>query len=149
MYCCFFDLRLRSDHNIGDTGAAALAKALASGQCQLESLGLHCSLFIEGESMRVLPHSLLGQGLSFPQLLCVGGGRGRGVDADRLRVYSCVLTCARNESANHIGDAGGVALAKALESGRCQLETLMLWGESMRVLHDCIAELGHFFVRLP
>ena len=41
-----------------------------------------------------------------------------------------------------------MALAKALESGRCQLETLILWGESMRVLHVLLT-LGISFVRLP
>ena len=34
---------------------------------------------------------------------------------------------------NRIGDAGAVALGKALESGQCQLKSLDLDGESMRL----------------
>ena len=43
-----------SGNGIGDAGAVALAKALGSGQCQLKSL------ILEGESMCLLPHALLG-----------------------------------------------------------------------------------------
>ena len=38
--------------------------------------------------------------------------------------------CGMDATGNGIGDAGGVALAKALESGQCKLESLDLTGES-------------------
>ena len=41
-----------------------------------------------------------------------------------------VLMCGWDASENNIGDAGAVALAKALESGQCKLESLNLAGES-------------------
>ncbi len=74
-------------NHIGDTGGVALAKAVESGRCQLTDLDLAC------KSKRVLPHALLGLGLSFPaaavMVRSVGytwaGGRGRRIDADRLR----------------------------------------------------------------
>ena len=53
------------------------------------------------------------------------------LDAERLRVSCCCfLMCGMDATDNGIGDAGGVALAKALESGQCQLESLDLSGES-------------------
>ena len=41
-----------------------------------------------------------------------------------------VLMCGWDASVNKIGDAGAVALAKALESGQCKLESLNLGSES-------------------
>ena len=41
--------------------------------------------------------------------------------------------CGWDASGNGIGDAGAVALAKALESGQCQLQSLVLACESMRL----------------
>ena len=38
--------------------------------------------------------------------------------------------CGMDATANGIGDAGAVALAKALESGQCKLESLNLDSES-------------------
>ena len=53
------------------------------------------------------------------------------LDAERLRVSCCgFLMCGMDATGNGIGDAGAVALAKALESGQCQLESLILVGES-------------------
>ena len=57
------------------------------------------------------------------------------LDAERLRVSCCCfLMCGMDATATDIGDAGAVALAKALESGQCQLESLFLSGESLCVL---------------
>ncbi len=75
---------------IGEAAAVALAKALETGHCQLKRL------FIHGESMRVLPHALLGLGLSFLAVaamrlvggVCVAGG---GVDG-ALMLTDCVCT---------------------------------------------------------
>ena len=41
--------------------------------------------------------------------------------------------CGWDASVNGIGEAGAVALAKALESGQCQLTTLKIYCESMRL----------------
>ena len=47
---------------------------------------------------------------------------------------------------NDISDAGAVALAKALESGQCQLETLNLSSESTLILaFSCVAVVACFF----
>ena len=43
-------------------------------------------------------------------------------------VYGCCVSLA--DADNYISDAGAVALAKALESGQCQLKRLHLNGES-------------------
>ena len=51
--------------------------------------------------------------------------------------------CGRDAPGNDIGDAGVVALAKALESGRCQLESLDLGCESV-CLATCDAGLCAF-----
>ena len=51
--------------------------------------------------------------------------------------------CGMDATVNGIGDAGAVALAKALESGQCQLQSLDLRGESMR-LAACAAGLWAF-----
>ena len=60
------------------------------------------------------------------------------LDAERLRVSCCcVLMCGMDATGNDIGDAGAVALAKALESGQCQLESLDLASESV-----CLAACG-------
>ena len=48
---------------------------------------------------------------------------------------------------NGIGDAGAVALAKALESGQCQLKSLDLFSESV-CLAACGAGLCAFSFRL-
>ena len=54
------------------------------------------------------------------------------LDAERLRVSCCCfLMCGMDATDNRIGEAGAVALAKALESGQCQLQSLDLAGESM------------------
>ena len=53
--------------------------------------------------------------------------------ADRLRVdYDDV-------AGNGIGERGAVALARALESGRCQLMSLSLGGESRMFAYLCVA----------
>ena len=44
---------------------------------------------------------------------------------------TAVLMCGLGASGNRIGDAGAVAVAKALESGQCQLQSLDVGGESM------------------
>ena len=60
------------------------------------------------------------------------------LDAERLRVTCCCfLMCGMDVTGNGIGDAGAVALAKALESGQCQLKSLDLHGESV-----CLAACG-------
>ena len=41
-----------------------------------------------------------------------------------------LCVCGWDAVDNRIGDAGAVALAKALESGQCKLESLNLDGES-------------------
>ena len=41
--------------------------------------------------------------------------------------------CGLGASDNGIGEAGGVVVAKALESGQCQLQSLDLRCESMRL----------------
>ena len=41
--------------------------------------------------------------------------------------------CGMDATDNGIADAGAVALAKALESGQCQLKSLDLSRESMRL----------------
>ena len=66
------------------------------------------------------------------------------LDAERLRVSCCCfLMCGMDATDNGIGDAGAVALAKALESGQCQLDTLDLRGESM-----CLCRMRCWAVRL-
>ena len=55
------------------------------------------------------------------------------VDADQLRLHCYVLMCGLGASDNGIGEAGAVAVAKALESGQCQLKSLDVTGESMRL----------------
>ena len=55
------------------------------------------------------------------------------------------MMCGWDAPDNRIGDAGAVALAKALESGQCQLKSLILSGESM-CLVACAAELCAPFV---
>ena len=58
------------------------------------------------------------------------------LDAERLRVSCCCfLMCGMDATGNRIGEAGGVALAKALESGQCQLKSLDLGCESMCLCH--------------
>ena len=60
------------------------------------------------------------------------------LNADRLRMPPLLfLMCGMDASDNGIGDAGAVALAKALESGQCQLESLNLGGEFV-----CLAACG-------
>ena len=44
-----------------------------------------------------------------------------------------VLMCGWDASDNNIGEAGAVALAKALESGQCQLKELNLCSECLCV----------------
>ena len=79
-------------------------------------------------------------------LLSVGGVCACGVegacvalsDAERLRVSCCCfLMCGMDATGNGISDAGAVALAKALESGQCQLKSLNLNRESV-----CLAACG-------
>ena len=45
--------------------------------------------------------------------------------------------CGVDATDNGIGDAGAVALAKALESGQCQLKSLDLNGESVCRAFQC------------
>ena len=45
-----------------------------------------------------------------------------------------VVVCVWDAADNKIGDAGAVAIAKALESGQCPLQSLDLYGES--TCHD-------------
>ena len=60
------------------------------------------------------------------------------LDAERLRVSCCCfLMCGMDATGNHIGEAGAVALAKALESGQCQLKDLNLECECL-----CVAALA-------
>ena len=60
------------------------------------------------------------------------------LDAERLRVSCCCfLTCGMDATGTDIGDADAVALAEALESGQCQLESLVLSSESV-----CLAACG-------
>ena len=60
------------------------------------------------------------------------------LDAERLRVSCCCfLMCGMDATGNDIGEAGAVALAKALESGQCQLNNLNLYGECL-----CVAALA-------
>ena len=99
-------------------------------------------------SLCVLPHAVLGSAPFAPagMLLAVGGASACGVegvcvalwDAERLRVSCCcVLMCGMGTTDNGIGDAGAVAIAKALGSGQCPLEILDLTGESV-----CLATCG-------
>ena len=50
------------------------------------------------------------------------------MNARALLLLLCV--CGWDVAGNGIGEAGAVALAKALESGQCKLESLNLEGES-------------------
>ncbi len=50
------------------------------------------------------------------------------MNARALLLLLCV--CGWDAAGNDIGEAGAVALAKALESGQCKLESLSLYGES-------------------
>ena len=60
------------------------------------------------------------------------------LDAERLRVSCCCfLLCGMDATGTGIGEAGAVALGKALESGQCQLEGLDLNRESV-----CLAACG-------
>ena len=67
--------------------------------------------------------------------LCVHG-RG-GSSAMMLSECACIVAadvvvcvCGWDAAGNGIGDAGAVALAKALECGQCKLESLTVGGES-------------------
>ena len=51
--------------------------------------------------------------------------------------------CGWDVADNGIGEAGAVALAKALESGQCTLESLDLYGES-----TCLAACALLGLRL-
>ena len=51
-----------------------------------------------------------------------------------------VVVCVWDAAVNKIGEAGAVAIAKALESGQCPLQSLDLRGESM-CLAACAAGL--------
>eukprot|EP01047_Picozoa_sp_COSAG01_P078150 COSAG01_NODE_14329_length_1467_cov_6.167398_1_plen_127_part_00 len=104
-----------SVNQIGDAGAAALAKALESGQCGLKSL------IVSGES----PHPARTRvcGSAVRQGSGADGGAGRASD-------------------NQIGHAGAAALAKALESGQCGLTTLDLTGESPPRARVCLRRRG-------
>ena len=67
--------------------------------------------------------------------LCVHG-RGGSSAMMMLSECACALllllcVCGWDAAGNSIGDAGAVALAKALESGQCKLESLDLEGESV------------------
>ena len=66
--------------------------------------------------------------------LCVHG-RGGSSAMMMLSECACALllllcVCGWDAVGNNIGEAGAVALAKALESGQCKLESLNLEGES-------------------
>ena len=97
-----------------------------------------------------LPRALLGcapfvlAGMLFVgrSVVCVRALRGgRGWRFGMLTDCGCAAVfdgmCGWDASDNGIGDAGAVALAKALESGQCQLESLDLNGESV-----CLAACG-------
>ena len=92
-------------------------------------------------SVCVLPHALLGSAAFVPAgMLSVGGVRACGVEGVGWRLLlltdcGCVavLMCGWDASGNNIGDAGAVALAKALESGQCQLNNLNLSSECLCV----------------
>ena len=89
-------------------------------------------------SLCVLPHAVLGSAPFVPCFLrsvaCVRAGRRACAalwDAERVRVSCCCfLMCGMDATGNRIGDAGAVAIAKALESGQCKLKSLDLSGES-------------------
>ena len=96
---------------------------------------------ISAVSLRVLPRAVLGSARFVPagMLPSVGGvcapAEWRAcvalLDAERLRVSCCCcLMRGTDATVERIGDAGAVALGKALESGQCQLKSLVLNSES-------------------
>ena len=120
-------------NGIGDAGAVALGTALESGQCQLEKLVLN------GESVCL---AACGAGLcAFRSGWHASFGRWRVCVRSGGRVWRCWMLsdcgcgaavfwmCGMDATGNGIGEAGAVALAKALESG-CKLASLDLRGES-------------------
>merc|ERR1719218_279873 len=115
-------------NNIGDAGAVALAKALESGQSQLQSLNL------AGESLclATCAAGLCGirSGCHALGRWCVRACGVEGVGRRLLLLTDCgcvaVLMCGWDASDNNIGEAGAVALAKALASGQSQLQSLNL-----------------------
>ena len=63
------------------------------------------------------------------------------LDAERLRVSCCCfLMCGMDATGSRVVKAGAVALAKALESGQSQLQSLNLASESL-CLATCAAGL--------
>ena len=68
----------------------------------------------------------------------------------RCGCTAAVWMCGWDAAGNGIGDTGAVALAKALESGQCQLKSLNLGCESMCLAASCAAGLrACFSLRLP
>ena len=72
---------------------------------------------------------------AFPRLALCVHGRGGSSAIMMLSECACALllllcVCGLDAAGNNIGEAGAVALAKALESGQCKLEGLNLGGES-------------------
>ena len=68
----------------------------------------------------------------------------------RCGCTAAVWMCGWDAPGNRIGDTGAVALAKALESGQCQLKSLDLRCESMCLAASCAAGLrACFSLRLP
>ena len=103
-----------------------------------------------------LPRALLGcarfvpAGMLFVGRWCVCArvrSGGRGWRFGMLTDCGCAAVfdgmCGWDASVNGIGEAGAVALAKALESGQCQLKSLNLNSESM-----CLCRMRCWAVRL-
>ena len=131
-----------ADNRIGEAGAVALAKALESGRSQLQSL----NLFSESLCLATCAAGLCGirSGCHALGRWCVRACGVEGVGWRLLLLTDCgcvaVLMCGWDASVNNIGEAGAVALAKALASGQCQLQSLSLGCESL-CLAACAAGL--------
>eukprot|EP01052_Picozoa_sp_SAG31_P035772 SAG31_NODE_4361_length_3311_cov_2.542030_3_plen_201_part_00 len=136
-----------ADNEIGDAGAVALSKALESGNCKLTSLD------VGGESgVAVRCVVLLSLGVCVVWTVLVGRWadaccgvvlRSEGGKKGLIRV--CRLCCGAAD--NKIGDAGAVALSKALESGNCKLTSLEVSGESgVAVRCVVLLSLGVFWL---
>ena len=104
-----------------------------------------------------LPRALLGcarfvpAGMLFVGRWCVCArvrSGGRGWRFGMLTDCGCAAVfdgmCGWDASVNGIGDAGAVALAKALGSGQCQLKSLNLGCESMCVLPHALLGCAPF-----
>eukprot|EP01050_Picozoa_sp_SAG11_P016116 SAG11_NODE_2160_length_3729_cov_23.704408_2_plen_296_part_00 len=110
-------------NDIGEAGGVALATALESGQCGLTSLNLYSASALAAVwRWACAPMRMVGGLLC----ACTGGGGGACVLSDWALVRGAAVCAAGND----IGEAGGVALATALESGQCGLTSLNLYSAS-------------------